>query len=398
MGFDVLILGAGGVGTVIARELARSPTVGRLAVGDVDYDRARQVATGLGDRATAVRVNAADRQQVREAMSGLDLVVNAAIPRFNLVVMEACLEAGCHYLDMASDGPVNLPGRVTIWQQLEYDGRFREAGLTAILCLGVDPGATGLFARWAADRMDTVEAIMIRDGDRSVAEGYRLAIYFSPDTSIEECLQPSYIYRDGEYVLGEPLETGVETFDFPPPVGPLVVRSVPHEDVGTLPLHIGKGLRYVDFKYALDPGYVEVLKVLRMLGLHSKDPIRVGDALVAPRDVVTALLPKPAELGGRIKGHMCVGTLVRGTENGLPAEYFLYNLLDHEEVFRQHGVNATVWQTAIPAVVGVELMAEGHITRRGVLVPEQLDPEPFFPRLKARGWHVWVQKKVVSQM
>ncbi|MEW5934351.1 MAG: saccharopine dehydrogenase C-terminal domain-containing protein [Bacillota bacterium] len=394
-----MVLGLGGVGTVIARELARAPQFGELLLADVDGERARRVAEEIGlAHVRACRVDAGNRQELRAALDGVGILVNAVIPRYNLTVMEACLEAGCNYLDMASDGPVELPGRVTIWQQLEYDARFREAGLTAILCLGVDPGATGLFARWAADRMDTVEAIMIRDGDNSTVEGYELAVYFSPDTSIEECLQPSYIYKDGEYVLGEPLETGVETFNFPEPVGPMVVRSVPHEDVGTLPLHIGKGLRYVDFKYALDPKYVQVLKVLRMLGLASPEPIRVGDVMVAPRDVVTALLPRPADLGGRIKGHLCVGTLVRGTEDGHPVEYFLYNLLDHEEVYRRYGVNATVWQTAIPAVVGVELLAEGHITRKGVLVPEQLEPEPFFRRLQERGWYIWVEKKTRTRM
>lgn len=394
-----MVLGVGGVGTVIARELARAPAFQELILADVDFARAQKVAQETGqDHVRALRVDAGDPGQVKAALSQVGMVVNATIPRYNLVVMEACLQTGCHYLDMASDGPVELPGRVTIWQQMEYDARFKDAGLTAILCLGVDPGTSNLFARWAADRMDTVDAIMIRDGDRSTVEGYDFAIYFSPDTSLEECQQPAYIYEDGKHVLGEPLKTGIETYAFPEPLGPMVVRSVAHEEVATLPLHIGKGLRYVDFKYALDEGYVQILNVLSLLGLNRREKVRVGDVEVSPRDVITALLPQPAELGGKVKGYLCVGALVRGTEHGQPVEYFVYNMASHEEAYRRHGVNGTVWQTALPAAVGAELLAEGAVAARGVLAPERLDPEPFFQRLGEKGFHVDVQKKVVSRL
>ncbi|HHY39392.1 MAG TPA: saccharopine dehydrogenase-like oxidoreductase [Clostridia bacterium] len=393
----VAVIGIGGVGTVIAKELAKSDTFEKIILGDIDEQRVRQLTDEVGDpRFEPRRLDASDSPQVKAFLQGVDLVINATIPRFNLIIMDAALDARCHYMDMASDGPVKLPGRVDVFSQMEYDQKFKDVERTAILCLGADPGATNIFARYAADTLDEVEAILIRDGDNSVVEGYNFALYFSPDTNIEECLQPPLVFEDGHFVYKEPLVTGVEVFNFPDPIGPRKTYAVSHEEVGTIPLHIKKGLKHCDFKYALSDEFVSLLHSLRLVGLHRIDEVTVKGVRVVPRDVVTALLPEPRDLGGKIKGDALVGTLVKGRRGEAKVEMFLYNVTNHEESYRKMGVNATVLQTGIPPVVAAELLAHGEITTPGVLLPECLDPKPFMDILPERGWPIVIEEKVTT--
>lgn len=393
---NVGVVGIGGVGMVIAKELAKLDVFEKIVLGDIDEGRARQVLHEIDDkRFEARQVNAQDLIHVKAFLEDIDLVINATIPRFNLVIMDAAVDMRCHYIDMASDGPIKLPGRVDIFTQMEYDQRFKDIERTAILCLGVDPGCSNIFARYAADRLDEVEEIHVRDADDSSVEGYAFALYFSPDTAIEECLQPPLVFEDGRFIYKEPLTTGIESFDFPAPIGSRKVYAVSHEEVGTIPLNIKKGLRQCDFKYALSEEFVNLLHGLRLVGLHRIDDIKVKDVHVIPRDVVTALLPEPRDLGGKIKGNALVGTLVKGRRGQAEVEMFLYNVMNHEESYRKMGVNATVLQTGIPPVVGAELLALGEIGSPGVILPECLDPEPFIKILPERGWPI-VKRETVS--
>ena len=390
----VLVLGTGAVGTVVAREMARSEHFHQVVLADKDVHRAQALAAKLGDRRfQAIKIDASSRSEVATAARGMDLVVNLVIPRLNLVIMEAALDAGAHYLDTASDGPIPLPGRVDVYQQMALNDRFRSRGRCALLCMGADPGASNIFARWAADRLDTVESILVRDADVSTVAGVPFATYFSPDTVIEECLQPPLCFIDGQFVQGEALATGVETHVFPEPIGPVTVYAVSHEEAGTIPLHIKKGLRHCDFKYALPDELVNVLKVLRLLGLDRTDPVDVDGARVSPRGLVTALLPPPADLGGKVKGWSLVGTLARGVKDGDPMEYFVYTLNAHEESYAKVGATATAHQVAVPLVVAAELLAEGVIDATGVVLPECLDPELFMARLPGRGLPIYLEER-----
>jgi saccharopine dehydrogenase (NAD+, L-lysine-forming) len=390
----VLVLGTGAVGTVVAREMARSKHFHQVVLADRDVSRARSLAAELGDRRfQALKIDAGSRSEVAAAARGVDLIVNLVIPRLNLTVMEAALDAGAHYLDTASDGPVPLPGRVDVYQQMALNDRFRSRGRCALLCMGADPGASNIFARWAADRLDTVESIRVRDADVSTVEGVPFAMYFSPDTVIEECLQPPLRFVDGRFVQGEPLTTGVETHIFPEPIGAVTVYAVSHEEAGTIPLHIKQGLRHCDFKYALPDELVNVLKVLRLLGLDRADPVDVGGNSVSPRGLVTALLPPPADLGGKVKGWSLIGTLVKGMKDGESVEHFVYTLNSHEESYAAVGATATAHQVAVPLVVAAELLAEGMIEATGVVLPECLDPEPFMTRLPGRGFPIYLEER-----
>ena len=383
----VMVVGAGGVGEVVAKGLQRLPQVSSIMVGDIAEERAQAVVAALNDpRARAVKVDARDTEAVYRAIpADCAIVIHAGIPRFNLTVMEACLKANVHYMDMAADGPVELPGLVTVQQQIgAYHDRFKEQGLLALLGIGVDPGVTNILARWAVDHLASVEEIVVYDGDNSMLKAsYAFALPFSPDTSIEECLQPPLSYVHGNFVVGTPLETGIETFRFPDPVGPLTVRSVSHEEAGTLPIYLpNKGLTRCEFKYALPDDYVNILRVLKTLGLDSEEPIEIKGVKVVPRNVVTALLPTPADLAHAFEGTSCVGTWVRGQNyEGDSVEWYLYTLGSHATSWEDMEANCTVWQAGIPSVIAVELMLDGVITETGALVPEQLNPEPWIKKL-----------------
>ena len=391
----ILVLGAGGVGEVVAKGLVKIPQVTSIVVADISLERAEEVVGYLEDRrAEAVMVDAGDYESVRIALKGCKIVVHAGIPRFNLTVMEACLEEGVHYIDMASDGPVDIPGVVTVQKQLTYNDKFKSRGLLALLGIGSDPGVTNILARYAYDRMKTVTDIVIYDGDNVTVRDYPFAITFSPETSIEECLQTPLTYQDGEFVLGAPLETGIEVFPFPDPVGQLTVRSVSHEEVGTIPLFLDqKGLRRCEFKYALSQQYVDILKALQTVGLDREEKVQVGDLTVVPRKVVVSLLPQPSELSDSMDGFSCVGTWVKGTDDeDLPLEMYMYTLQSNDYSRAAYDSNITVFQAGIPPVIAVEMILDETIQEIGTLSPEQLDPEPWIDRLPKWGMPLYAKK------
>ncbi|MCY0897463.1 MAG: saccharopine dehydrogenase NADP-binding domain-containing protein [Firmicutes bacterium] len=391
----VMVLGVGGVGEVVAKGLARLPHLKSIVLADRSAERVEAVKQRIGDpRIRTCVIDARDTEALaRELKQDTGIVIHAGIPRFNLQVMEAALSAGCHYIDMAADGPVELPGLVTIQKQMTYDEVFRSKGLMALLGIGVDPGVTNILARYAKDHMGSIDEIVVYDGDNSVVKDYPFAIAFSPDTSIEECLQPPLAYRDGAFHRETPLVSGIEEFTFPDPVGKLTVRSVSHEEVGTLPIYLGvEGLRRCEFKYALSDEYVNILSVLHTLGLDREDPVMVNGHPVVPRNVVTALLPQPADLTNALEGTSCVGTWVKGTlPDGTPTEMYLYTMGSHAYSRHDMGANVTVWQAGIPSVIAVDLMFRGMLDVVGTVVPEQLDPTPWVRELPRWGMALYAR-------
>lgn len=395
-----MVLGVGGVGEVVAKGLQRLDRVGRIVLADRSEERVQRVAAALNDpRVRSVVLDAQDGDAiVRELVQDCQVLVHSGIPRFNLTVMEACLSAGAHYIDMASDGPVELPGLVTVQKQMSYDAAFRDKGLLALLGIGVDPGVTNILARYAFDQLAELSRIVVYDGDNSQLSDYAFALPFSPDTSIEECLQPPLRYLAGRFVRGEPLTTGIEEFEFPDPVGRLTVRSVSHEEVGTLPLFLGqKGLRDCEFKYALSEQYVDILKMLHVLGLDREEPVMADGRRVVPRHVVASLLPQPADLVEELNGTSCVGTLAEGqTADGEAVRWYLYTMATHDRSRRDMGVNATVWQAGLPSVIAVDLLLRGVLDDVGARVPEQLDPAPWISELPRWGMPLYLRQQVTG--
>ncbi|HEV7364893.1 MAG TPA: saccharopine dehydrogenase C-terminal domain-containing protein [Gemmatimonadales bacterium] len=374
----VLVLGAGAVGTVSALKFAKEAVLEKLVIADTVSARASHLADRLNDpRVSAICLDAGDRAAVAQAIrqTGTTLVLNAALPATNLDVMRACLDAGCDYIDLASAG-TDADGIPKMDDQFALDAEFKAAGRLAILGMGADPGTTNVYAAYAAKHLlDVVTELRIRDGDNSICQGYDGFIAaFSPWVMIDECLCKAVSYRGGRFHLEEPL-TGLEQFDFPE-LGVLNCYYVDHEESKTLPRFFPSA-RTIDFKLCMDDVTVETLRVMKRLGLSRKDRVRVGGVSVVPRDLVVSLLPEPKDLAGRMRGKTCVGTLAKGFKNGEPRAYYIYNVSDHEAVYRSLGVQATAYQTGIPPVIAARLLAEGSWRGTGVMSPEQFDPDPF---------------------
>lgn len=393
----VMVLGAGAIGSVTATVLAKSKEIDEIVVAARRGAQARALAKKIGKKHVKAKELDADKvSDMVRAFKGFDMVVNLVLPRFNLKIMDACLKAGVHYMDTATDlvlakekkgEPVKAPPEAI---QLERDQAWKDHDLSALLGWGCDPGLSNIFARLGADRLDRVDWIRVRDGDNSAIEGYEFATLWSADTLIEEVQMDALAFYDGKFVRVGTAE-GEEVFDFPPPVGLQTVYNVDHEEQNTLPLFIGKGVRNMDFKLGLPREFAMAVKLFKKWGLTSAEPLPVRSKFynrivkVAPRDVLTALLPVPAELGANVRGATCIGSEVRGIKNGKPAGWFIYTLMDHQDAWKRYGFNAVAYTTGAPPVVGIEMFARGKIRRRGVYPPEVLEPGPIIKHLPDVG-------------
>jgi saccharopine dehydrogenase (NAD+, L-lysine forming) len=369
---------------VIAQHLTAAPTIRSLVLTDLDGDLARRTADDLrSDKVRSMRLDASDVDAVRTMLRGIDLVVNATLPRFNPAIQEAALDDGVDYLDLSND----------IRDPFHDSPRWKDAGLTSLHGMGEDPGLSNVFARHAADGLDRVDTIKIRDGDTASSPDYPFVSLFSPETFLEETLAPSRIWKGDAYVDVPPLGER-EVYEFPPPVGSLVVYSVDHEETDTLPHFIGKGVRYVDFKLALDDATVRSLTTFRNLGFAGAP----GGMYSATRRAILNSIPKPADLRGRVEGHAALVVEVDGWRGGERQHITLSTSLGHAEAFRRFGTTATSYLTGTGAAVGALLLAAGQVPGPGKLSPEQLDPRLVFPLLRERGIDVQLRRQVERRL
>jgi saccharopine dehydrogenase (NAD+, L-lysine-forming) len=323
---------------------------------------------------------------------GITHVLNAVDPRFVMPIFDGAFAAGAHYLDMAmslsrphAEQPYSRTGVKLGDEQFAAAGRWLDEGRLALVGMGVEPGLSDVFARYAADHLfSRIDEIGIRDGGNLVVEGHDFAPSFSVWTTIEECLNPPVIWEaDRGWFTTEPLSEP-EIFDFPGGIGEVECVHVEHEEVLLIPRWVDA--RRVTFKYGLGKEFIDVLKTLRKLGLDRTAPVMVGGVPVSPRDVVAACLPDPAALGNRMTGSTCAGTLVTGADrDGAPLTVYLYHVVDNEWSMREYGSQAVVWQTAVNPVIALELLAAGVWQGAGVLGPEAFDAVPFLDKLIEYG-------------
>jgi saccharopine dehydrogenase-like NADP-dependent oxidoreductase len=392
----VLVVGVGGVGAAFAAIAQRRPAFEKVVLADLDLGRARAAAEGLGeaDRFEADQVDASDRGALVELIGRLapDAVLNACDPRFNEPIFGAAFDAKVTYLDMAMtlshphpERPYELPGEMLGDLQLAQHEQWQAAGLLALVGIGVEPGLSDIFARYAADELfSSVAEVGVRDGADLRVEGYEFAPTFSIWTTIEECLNPPLIWeRERGFYTTAPFSEP-ELFEFPEGIGPVECVNVEHEEVVLIPRWVQ--CERVTFKYGLGQEFIDVLSTLHKLGLDATAPVRVRGVEVSPRDVVAAVLPDPAKLGERMTGRTCAGTWLRGTgRDGSPRSSYLYHLVDNEQTMREYGSQAVVWQTAINPVVALELLDRGEWKGTGVLGPEAFPPIPFLALLQEMG-------------
>jgi saccharopine dehydrogenase (NAD+, L-lysine-forming) len=384
------------VGAAFASIAQHRSAFKHISLADVSASRVHHVVAQLGeaDRFSAERVDASDRAALVALIERLrpDAVLNACDPRFNEPIFDATFDTRTTYLDMAmtlsrphSERPHELPGVMLGDTQLARAEQWEQAGVLALVGIGVEPGLSDVFARHAADELFAkVDQVGVRDGADLVVEGYDFAPTFSIWTTIEECLNPPLIWeRERGFYTTAPFSEP-ELFDFPEGIGPVECVNVEHEEVVLIPRWVP--CERVTFKYGLGQEFIDVLRTLHKLGLDSTEPLSVGGAEVAPRDVVAAALPNPATLGERMTGRTCAGTWVTGTgADGAPRSTYLYHIVDNEHTMRDYGSQAVVWQTAINPVVALELLDEGLWKGVGVLGPEAFPPEPFLERLAELG-------------
>ena len=404
----ILLVGAGGVGDAFVKIIARRTFFEHVIVCDYDVARAERtvasVAAGHGpevaSRFTAAQIDAGDPDRVAAVARahGATHVMNAVEPRFVPTIFAGALAAGCDYLDMAmtlsEPHPTNPYAETGVMlgdDQFAQAGDWETAGRLALVGMGVEPGLSDVFARYASDHLfSEIDELGTRDGANLVVHDEAGNEIFAPSfniwTTIEECLNPPVIFeKERGWFTTEPFSEP-EMFDFPGGIGPVECVNVEHEEVLLMPRWLDA--KRVTFKYGLGEEFIEVLETLHRLGLDSVEPVSVrsadGPVLVAPRDVVAAALPDPATIGPRMTGKTCAGVWVTGTGlDGKPREVYLYHVSDNEWTMREYDAQCVVWQTALGPVIALELLAAGIWSGIGVLGPEAMDAKPFLDLMSA---------------
>ncbi len=392
----ILVIGAGGVGSAVAAIAKRRDFFERMVLADLSADRANAALARLGGDARfgAVALDASDTGAIAALAEAerIDVILNACDPWLNPPIFAAAARAGCTYLDMAMtlsqrhpERPFEQPGVMLGDDQFAVAGEWEEAGRLALCGIGVEPGMSDVFARYAADHLfERVDEVAVRDGADLAVAGYAFAPTFSIWTTIEECLNPPLIWeRERGWYTTAPFSEP-ERFEFPAGIGAVECVNVEHEEVVLVPRWVD--CERVTFKYGLGEEFIGVLRTIALLGLDSTEPLRVKGVEVAPRDVIAAALPDPATLGDRMSGRTCAGTLVTGTgKDSQPRAVYLHHVVDNEEAMGRDGVQAVVWQTALNPVVALELLASGAWQGAGVLGPEAFDAVPFLDLLADHG-------------
>ena len=399
----ILLVGAGGVGSAFCAIAARRSFFEAVVVCDYDAARARQAADAVRDpRFTADRVDATSSDAVAALVREhrITHVMNAVDPRFVMPLFEGALAGGADYLDMAMslsrrhpDKPYEEVGVKLGDEQFAAEDAWRDAGRLALVGMGVEPGLSDVFARYAADQLfSEIDELGTRDGANLRVEGYDFAPSFSIWTTIEECLNPPVIWEAGRgWFVTEPFSEP-EVFDFPEGIGPVECVNVEHEEVLLMPRWID--CKRATFKYGLGEEFIDVLKTLHKLGLDRTEKVSVAGVEVSPRDVVAACLPNPATLGPKMTGKTCAGLWVTGTgTDGNPRSTYVYHVVDNAWSMAEYGHQCVVWQTAVNPVVALELLADGTWSGSGVLGPEAFPAQPFLDLLTAYG-SPWGQREL----
>ena len=390
-----LVIGAGGVGRAIANIASRKSFISAMVVADRTLARAEQAVARLNDpRFTAAEINAAELESVREIIRQTkpDIVINAVDPRYVMPIFLACEIEDTNYMDMAMSLSRKHPHYPYVEtgvklgdEQFARDWNWSERGIYALVGMGIEPGMSDVFARYASDHLFTrIDSVTVLDGSNITVEGHDFAPSFSIWTTIEECLNPPLVWEDGRgWFTTEPFSEP-EIFDFPEGIGPVECVNVEHEEVVLIPQKVDA--KKVNFKYGLGAEFIGILKTIHMLGMDRKESVEVQGVLVSPRDLLAASLPDPATLGERMHGKTCAGTLVKGLDKeGKPRAVYLYHVVDNQWSMKEYGDQAVVWQTALNPVIAMELVHEGIWKPEGVNGPEWFDPKPFLDRLAAYG-------------
>jgi len=412
----ILLIGAGGVGEAIVKLAATRNFYEQIIVADYDLSRAEGAVKYVNDkRFTATKIDAGNAANIVEIcrQHSITHILNAVEPKFVPTIFSAAFTAGAHYMDMAMSlseshetDPFHQPGIKLGDAQYAVHEQWERAGKLALVGMGVEPGLSNVFARYAQDYLfSEIEEVSVKDGSNLVVRNEAGEEIFAPSfsiwTTIEECLNPPLKWSESKGFYTTQPFSEPEIFDFPEGIGSVECVNVEHEEVAMLPRTIRA--KKFSFKYGLGREFIGVLETLHKLGLDRTKPTRVrsaqGPVDVAPRDVVASVLPNPADIGPLMTGKTCAGVLVTGKDkDGRERATYLYNVVDNEWSMANYQSQCVVWQTAFNPLIALELMAEGIWRGAGVLGPECFDPKPFLDLMSSStGYQVeWKTQERLS--
>jgi saccharopine dehydrogenase (NAD+, L-lysine-forming) len=384
----VIIIGAGGVASVVAHKCCQNSDVfGEIVIASRTVSKCLQIKESCEKKGTETKIGTKkiNADNVSELVNLInkekpDLVINVALPYQDLTIMEACLQTKTDYLDTANyESPETA--KFEYKEQWAYREKFREAGITAVLGCGFDPGVTGVFSAYAQKHyFDAIEYIDILDcngGDH----GYPFATNFNPEINIREVSAKGSYWENG-WVETEPMEIKRE-YDFKE-VGKKDMYLLHHEELESLALNIN-GIKRIRFFMTFGQSYLTHLKCLENVGMTSIKPINYNGVEIVPLQFLKAVLPDPASLGSRTVGKTNIGCIYQGFKDGKPVKYYVYNVCDHQECYKEVGSQAISYTTGVPAMIGAKLILTDKWKKPGVFNVEEFDPDPFMDLLNTSG-------------
>ncbi|WP_294155702.1 saccharopine dehydrogenase family protein [uncultured Clostridium sp.] len=382
-----LIIGAGGVASVAIHKCCQNSEVfEEICIASRTLSKCDALKEKLQGGKTKIQTAKVDADNVDELIALIndfkpDVVINLALPYQDLTIMDACLATKVHYVDTANYEPLDKAKFEYKWQW-EYRERFEKAGITALLGSGFDPGVTGVFSAYAQkhyfDEIHYIDIVDANAGDH----GYPFATNFNPEINIREITAKGSYWEDGKWVETEPLELK-EVYDLPQ-IGPKDIYLLHHEELESLGINI-KGIKRIRFWMTFSEKYLTHLRVLENVGMTSIEPIDFEGQKIVPLQFLKAVLPDPASLGPRTKGKTNIGCIFQGIKDGKPRTYYVYNVCDHQECYKEVGSQAISYTTGVPAMIGASMILKGLWNKPGVHNIEEFDPDPFMEELNKWG-------------
>ena len=381
----VLIIGAGGVATVVAFKIAANPDVfSEILLASRTKSKCDDIARAIGsDRIKTAAIDAENVPELVKLIKAFkpELVINVALPYQDLVIMDACLEAGVSYMDTANYEPKDEAKYAYGWQWA-YQDRFKEAGLTAILGCGFDPGVTSTYTAYAAkhhfDEIQHLDIVDCNAGDHHKA----FATNFNPEINIREVTQKGKYWENGQWVETEPQEIH-QPLNYPE-IGPKESYVIYHEELESLVKHYPT-LKRARFWMTFGQEYLTHLRVIQNIGMARIDPIMYNGMEIVPIQFLKAVLPNPGELGKNYTGWTSIGCRIRGIKDGKEKTYYIYNNCSHEAAYKETGTQGVSYTTGVPAMIGAMMFMKGLWKKPGVFNVEEFDPDPFMAELNKHG-------------
>lgn len=383
-----LIIGCGGVASVAIKKCCQNSEVfEEIMIASRTKSKCDKIKEEMeGKTKTIIHTAKVDADHVPELVELIrsfqpDVVLNLALPYQDLTIMDACLETKTHYIDTANYEPLDTAKFEYKWQWA-YQEKFKEAGIIGLLGSGFDPGVTGVFSAYAMkhhfDEINYIDILDCNGGDH----GYPFATNFNPEINIREVSAKGSYWENGEWIETEPMEIKRE-YDFKG-VGKKDMYLLHHEELESLGLNI-KGIKRIRFFMTFGQSYLTHLKCLENAGMTSIEPIEYDGKMIVPLQFLAAVLPDPSSLGPRTVGKTNIGCIFQGKKDGKDKTYYLYNICDHQEAYREVGSQAISYTTGVPAMIGAMLIMNGTWTGAGVYNIEEFDPDPFMDALNKWG-------------